>query len=402
MSGSKFLHTGGMAHRPYRVIGFGHSGPNGDGCVDPTNNAAVYKLAKIMTNNDGRAYVYAAGGRVLVYDGLASHVAGAKGWPMLYAAAPYAAVQRKLWITPDRPGIAVLWIGAGDLLSGTPASIGAAWQQTLHACLCRMRCHYYVNDPGTTATTGTWTGTATASDNGPSSNHWMVATSGAGCTRSITISTAMATPYAGRRINAAWCINGTGTVSAVVRARVDGGAWVTKTISNWSGNMSPAVIQVVQPTSQAAALEVEVVSKDAGATVGLDWIGVEARYPPLIGIPETNNRLPTTGYNTVVSQSWPNAAAFSNPADTSAADAFNALTDTVIAGFDAIDTPAKRVVKLPMNSVIPDNTSMDWYYSDGMHFHEGTHSLLAGAWADVFASLIRSDYDQMNNVLGTG
>ena len=46
--------------------------------------------------------------------------------------------------------------------------------------------------------------------------------------------------------------------------------------------------------------------------------------------------------------------------------------------------------------------SEEWYHSDGMHFHEGSHSLLAGAWADTFASLIRSDYDQMNNVLGTG
>jgi hypothetical protein len=402
MSGSNFLHPGAMLHRPWRVLGFGHSGAAGDGCVDPTNNAAIYRLAKIMTNQDGRAYVYSASGRVLVYDGLASHSVGAKGWPMLYAAAPYAAVQRKMWITPDRPGIMVFWMGAGDMLTASTASLGDAWKQALHACICRMRCHYYNNDPGTTATTGTWTSTATASDNGPSSNHWQVATSGAGATRSITISTAMATPYAGRRINAAWCINGTGTVSAVVRARVDGGSWVTKTISNWSGNMQPAVIQVVQPTSQAAALEVEVVSKDAGATVGLDWIGVEARYPPLIGIPEINNKLPTTGYNTVVSQSWPNASVYSNPAVTTEQDAFNALTDTVIAEFDAIDAPAKRVVKLPMNSVIPDNTNMDWYYTDGMHFNEAGHTLLAAAWADVFMSLFRSNYDEMNNVTGTG
>lgn len=404
MSGSKYMHPGAMAHRPWRVLGFGNSGPNGDGCADPTNNSAVYRLSRILNTGDGRPYVYSAGGRVLVYDGIKSRpgIPGAKGWPMLYAAAPYAAVQRKLWVMPDRPGIMVFWIGGGDILTASAATLTDVWKQTLHACICRMRSHYYVNDPGTTATTGSWTSTAASGDNGPSSNHWQVATSGAGASRSITISTAMATPYAGRRINVGWCITGTAWETAVVRAKVDGGEWVTKTITVADGNMQPAVIQVVQPTSQAASLVVEVVSKDAGATVGLDWIGVEARYPPLIGIPEVNNKLPTTGYNSVVAQSWANAGTYSNPADTTGPDAFNALTDSVIAEFDAIDAPAKRVVKLPMNSVIPDMTSLDWYYSDGFHFNEAGHTLLAAAWADVFMSLFRSDYEEMNNVTGTG
>lgn len=401
MSGTKLMHGGGARHLPWRVLGFGHSGAAGDGCADPTNNAACYRVAKILTGQDGRAYVYAAGGRTLVYDGINSHSVGAKGWPMLYAAAPYAAVWRKLWITPDKVGVMVFWMGGGDLLTASAASLGDAWKQALHACICRMRCHYYNNDHGVSAATGTWTGTAASGDNGPSGNHWVVA-SAAGATRQYTIATSTATPYAGRRINVAWCISGTGTQTAVVRARVDSGSWVTKTITTWNGNMQPAVIQVQQPTSQAAVVDIEVVSKDAGATVGVDWIGVEARYPPLIGIPEVNNKMTSTGYSSVTTQGWANAAAYSNPAVTTAADDFNALTKTVVAEFDAIDAPAKRVVVLPMNSVIPDMTSMDWYYSDGMHFNEAGHTLLAAAWADVFTSLFRSDYEEMNNVTGTG
>lgn len=302
---------------------------------------------------------------------------------------------------PDRPGVIVFWCGAGDLLTASAASLGDAFKQTLDQQIARMRSHYKNNDHSTTATTGTWTSTAITDGNGPSSGGYLVATSGAGASRSYTIATGTAQPYPNRWINVGWCITGNANQTAVVRAKVDGGAWVTKTIRCWDGNMQPAVVRVQQPTAQAASLVVEVVSVDAGATVGVDWIGVEARYPPLIGIPEVNNILTSTGYSTVTAAAWPNAAAM-NPANgTTAGDAFNALIDDVVAGWASVN-PIPRVVKLPLNSVIPDMTDTFWYASDGMHFNELGHALLAGAWADTLTPYMRSDYETMNSMTGTG
>lgn len=389
---------------PWRVHGFGHSGATGDQATDPTNNGAIYRLAKILTGNDGRAYVNATNGRTLVYDGIKSRpgMPGVKGWPVLSTVAPFNdATSRLRAAMPDRPGVIVFWCGAGDMLTASAASVGEAFKQTLDQQIARMRSHYKNNDHGTTATTGTWTSTAITDGNGPSTGGYLVATSGAGASRSYTIATTTAQPYPNRWINVGWCITGNANQTAVVRARVDGGAWVTKTIRCWDGNMQPAVVRVQQPTAQAASLVVEVVSVDAGATVGVDWIGVEARYPPLIGIPECNRILTSTGYSTITSQGWPNAAAMNPSNGYTTADAFNALIDDVCAGW-AVYNDIPRVVRLPIFGVIPDLTDPYWYAADGMHFNEQGHGLLAGAWADTFAEYMRSDYEQMNNTTGTG
>lgn len=385
-------------------MGFGHSGATGDGCADPTNNAAIYRLSKMLSCNDGRNYVNGTNGRVLCYDGIKSRpgVPGVKGWPVLSTVSPFSdGVWRAKAIMPDKPGVIVFWCGAGDALTASVASIGDAFKQTLDQQIARMRSHYKNNDHSTTATTGTWTSTAITDGNGPSSGGYLVATSGAGASRSYTIATGTAQPYAGRWINVGWCITGNANQTATVRAKVDGGSWVTKTIRCWDGNMQPAVVRVQQPTAQAASLVVEVVSVDAGATVGVDWIGVEARYPPLIGIPEVNRILTSAGYSTVTSQAWPNAAAFNPSNGYAAADAFNALIDEVIAGWATVnDIP--RVVRLPMFGVIPDLTDPFWYATDGMHFNEAGHALLAAAWADTLRGCMRADYEQMNSTTATG
>lgn len=394
----------GLMARPWRVMGFGHSGATGDQCPEPTNNAAIYRLAKILTGQDGRAYVNGTNGRTLVYDGIKSRpgVPGVKGWPTLSTVSPFSdGVWRLKAAMPDRPGVIVFWCGAGDALTASAASVGDAFKQTLDQQIARMRSHYKNNDHGITASTGTWTTTAITDGNGPSSGGYIVATSGAGASRSYTIATTTAQPFAGRWINVGWCITGDANQTAQVRIKVDGGAWVTKTIRCWDGNMQPAVVRVQQPTAQAASLVIEVVSVDAGATVGVDWIGVEARYPPLIGIPEVNRILTSTGYSTVTASGWPNAAAWNPTNGYTTADAFNALIDDVVAGWASVDA-IPRVVKLPLWGVIPDMTDPFWYAADGMHFNEMGHALLAGAWADTFAPLLRADYEQMNNTTGTG
>lgn len=411
MGGTKNLypHSGpgvgaAMSAYTWRVMGFGHSGAAGDGCADPTNNAAIYRLSKILVANDGRNYVNATGGRTLCYDGIKSRpgMPGVKGWPVLSTVSPFSdGVWRFRPIMPDKPGVIIFWCAAADALTASVASIGDAFKQTLDQQIARMRSHYKNNDHGITASTGTWTNTAITDGNGPSSGGYYVATSGAGASRSYTLATTTAQPYANRWINVGWCITGNANQTASVRIRVDGGSWVTKTIRCWDGNMQPAVLRVQQPTAQAAAIDVEVVSVDAGATVGVDWIGVEARYPPLIGIPEVNRILTSTGYSTVTSQGWPNAAAFNPSNGYTAADAFNVLIDEVCAGWATVnDIP--RVVRLPIFGVIPDLTDMYWYHTDGMHFNESGHALLAAAWADKLRGYMRSDYEQMNSTTATG
>lgn len=385
-------------------MGFGHSGATGDQVSDPTGNAAIYRLAKILTTNEGRAYVNGTNGRTLVYDGIKSRpgMPGVKGWPTLSTVSPFSdGVWRQKAAMPDKPGVIVFWCGAGDALTASVASVGEAFKQTLSQQIARMRAHYKNNDHGLSASTGTWTNTNITDGNGPSSGVYKVATSGAGASLSYTIATTTAQPYANRWINVGFCITGNANQTATVRVRVDGGSWVTKTIRCWDGNMQPAVVRVQQPTAQAAALVVEVVSVDAGATVGVDWIGIEARYPPLIGIPEVNNLLTSTGYSTVTASGWPNAAAF-NPANgTAAGDAFNALIQDVVDEWAAVD-PIPRVLLLPLNSVIPNMADMFWYAADGMHFNELGHGLLAAEWAKTFRAAMHDDYEEMNNTTGTG
>ena len=71
MSGTKHAHPisgpgvgPDLSAYPWRVMGFGHSGATGDGCADPTNNAAIYRLSKMLSCNDGRNYVNGTNGRL--------------------------------------------------------------------------------------------------------------------------------------------------------------------------------------------------------------------------------------------------------------------------------------------------------------------------------------------------
>jgi lysophospholipase L1-like esterase len=55
-----------------------------------------------------------------------------------------------------------------------------------------------------------------------------------------------------------------------------------------------------------------------------------------------------------------------------------------------------------MFGVIPDLTDPFWYATDGMHFNEAGHALLAAAWADTLRGYMRADYEQMNSTTATG
>lgn len=383
---------------PVRLMVFGHSGSTGFGLTDAVNNRATARLGHHFPHRQALGeYNNGADGMVIRYDGIQSPRTptspGVKGWPRVYATSPFTSMRVKP-ITPDRPGMILFWTASADLLV---ASADATWKQTMRALACRVRCHYYNENHGTTATTGTWTITSNTAGNGASGDSYLAGSVGA--TRQYVMATGTAQPFAGRWINVGWIISGTGTQTATVRTRVDGGAWQTDTISTWAGNMLPAVQRVQQSVAQAATIDIEVVSKDAGATVGVDWIGVEAKYPPLVCIVEAQAGLPTAGYTAVASAGWPNASTFqANPATVAAG--YNTLLDDIVTEFLGTDG-VQRVVRLPINSLL-DPTDASFYQSDSIHFNEIGHAVLASGWLKTLFPLMRPEYEMLNNTTGTG
>lgn len=351
---------------PKRVVVFGHSEAlAGVGMGVPTENRATARLAQALGATEVN---YGVEDSVLAYDGFQAPRTpagpGGKGWPSIFPVTLDS--NPEPWSPEDRGGLAVMWWGICDALttSSTPG-----FSQALRAAVARWRLHYVAGSGSAhrTAQTAWNTARTTAAGTGAAENAYKAAsTVGASMTLNLA---SEATPYPQRVVYIGFVMTGG---EATVAVTVNGGDTHSHTLSSFLGNMAPGVVRLEVPAGDIE-IEVEVLAIDSGAEIGFNWFGIEAEVPPIVAIPEVHHTLSPLASSTLLGDGWPNAANFIATGKQIAA-AYNTVIDVVCAEFGS------RVVKLPVEGVVPDQASGRFLRAGDALLNEYAHAYLAGRW----------------------